>query len=481
MTAAGSARVDAARLGWPLLARYGALRMPLALAELPLYVLLPAYYGRTLGVELALVGSVLFAARLADAIADPAIGHAMDRWSARIDRRRWIRFALPVLAAGYAAMFLPPAAGDALAAWLAATSIVTYLAYSVVSIAYQAWGAELGDDPVARARVTATREGFGLAGVLAAAALLTPERVPVLVAAFAALAAVAGVLIGRVPPSTGSGGRTEGRARPGTAAGHAGPAAPGTAAASAGAATPDTATAPAGRTTPSPGASPAGGAGAWREVLDNRHFRWLLAAFVLNGVATAIPATLVLFFVRDVLGASESQAAGFLVAYFLCGALGMPLWVWIAKRAGLRNAWLLGMAFAVLAFAWALALSRGDTTGFLAVCVLTGLALGADLALPSALLAGVIDDAGHRGRHEGTYFGVWNLATKLNLALAAGIGLPLLAALGYVPGRGGGTVALGLAYAALPSALKLAAGLVVLLAPLPEATPSPGLSGGTSR
>lgn len=440
MTAAGSARVDAARLGWPLLARYGALRMPLALAELPLYVLLPAYYGRTLGVELALVGSVLFAARLADAIADPAIGHAMDRWSARIDRRRWIRFALPVLAAGYAAMFLPPAAGDALAAWLAATSIVTYLAYSVVSIAYQAWGAELGDDPVARARVTATREGFGLAGVLAAAALLTPERVPVLVAAFAALAAVAGVLIGRVPD-----------------------------------------TAPAGRTTPSPGASPAGGAGAWREVLDNRHFRWLLAAFVLNGVATAIPATLVLFFVRDVLGASESQAAGFLVAYFLCGALGMPLWVWIAKRAGLRNAWLLGMAFAVLAFAWALALSRGDTTGFLAVCVLTGLALGADLALPSALLAGVIDDAGHRGRHEGTYFGVWNLATKLNLALAAGIGLPLLAALGYVPGRGGGTVALGLAYAALPSALKLAAGLVVLLAPLPEATPSPGLSGGTSR
>lgn len=440
MTAAGSARVDAARLGWPLLARYGALRMPLALAELPLYVLLPAYYGRTLGVELALVGSVLFAARLADAIADPAIGHAMDRWSARIDRRRWIRFALPVLAAGYAAMFLPPAAGDALAAWLAATSIVTYLAYSVVSIAYQAWGAELGDDPVARARVTATREGFGLAGVLAAAALLTPERVPVLVAAFAALAAVAGVLIGRVPASSG-----------------------------------------AGRTSPSPGASPAGGAGAWREVLDNRHFRWLLAAFVLNGVATAIPATLVLFFVRDVLGASESQAAGFLVAYFLCGALGMPLWVWIAKRAGLRNAWLLGMAFAVLAFAWALALSRGDTTGFLAVCVLTGLALGADLALPSALLAGVIDDAGHRGRHEGTYFGVWNLATKLNLALAAGIGLPLLAALGYVPGRGGGTVALGLAYAALPSALKLAAGLVVLLAPLPEATPSPGLSGGTSR
>ena len=34
----------------------------------------------------------------------------------------------------------------------------------------------------------------------------------------------------------------------------------------------------------------------------------------------------------------------------------------------------------------------------------------------------------------GAYFGLWTLATKLNLALAAGIALPLLAALGYLPG-----------------------------------------------
>jgi hypothetical protein len=38
------------------------------------------------------------------------------------------------------------------------------------------------------------------------------------------------------------------------------------------------------------------------------------------------------------------------------------------------------------------------------------------------------------GQHEGAYFGWWNFATKLNLALAAGLALPLLALLGYAPG-----------------------------------------------
>ena len=58
----------------------------------------------------------------------------------------------------------------------------------------------------------------------------------------------------------------------------------------------------------------------------------------------------------------------------------------------------------------------------------------------------------------GAYFGLWTFANKMNLALAAGIALPLLAALGYTPGapdapRG----ALAFVYAGLPCLLKLGA------------------------
>lgn len=67
-------------------------------------------------------------------------------------------------------------------------------------------------------------------------------------------------------------------------------------------------------------------------------------------------------------------------------------------------------------------------------------------------------------RATGAYFGVWTLATKANLALAAGIALPLIAALGYEPGARDPQAlrALALVYAGVPCVLKAVA-LVALL------------------
>jgi Na+/melibiose symporter-like transporter len=94
--------------------------------------------------------------------------------------------------------------------------------------------------------------------------------------------------------------------------------------------------------------------------------------------------------------------------------------------------------------------------------------LGADLALPPALLAGVIALAGHSGQREGAYFGAWSWATKMNLALAAGIALPLLEWLGYLPGAVSrdGVHALAVGYAVIPCGLKLLAAVILWNAPL---------------
>ena len=128
-------------------------------------------------------------------------------------------------------------------------------------------------------------------------------------------------------------------------------------------------------------------------------------------------------------------------------------------RSGLARAWLAGMVLAVVTFAWAALLGAGDVVAYTAVCVASGIALGADLTLPGALLAGVIQRAGHGQRLEGAYFGWWNFCTKLNLALAAGIALPLLSVFGYTPGSRSPQAlqALTLAYCLLPCALKLLA------------------------
>jgi Na+/melibiose symporter-like transporter len=304
-----------------------------------------------------------------------------------------------------------------LLAWCAATLALAYFAYSVLAVLHQAWGARLGGDEAQRARIVSWREGLALAGVLMASVLPSLAGIGFTALAFAALLAVGIVLLHQAPA-----------AQP----------------------------APLGR----PQAQPDAGL-PWQ----GSAFRRLMAVYLVNGIASAVPATLVLFFIRDRLQAAAFEPL-FLASYFAAGALSMPLWVRLVRRLGLARAWQLGMGLAVAAFVWAALLGAGDVAGFTAVCIASGVALGADLALPGALLAGVVQRAGHGGRLEGAYFGWWNFATKLNLALAAGIALPVLAAFGYTPGAQDAQAlqALTIAYCLLPCALKLlAAGLLHLV------------------
>ncbi len=408
-TSAGSAWQG----GWLQGLRYGALGLPLAFVALPLYVILPNHYASTFGIPLATLGALLLVARLFDAVADPWIGRLVDRWFTQSMARVLAAAALVavVLALGFRGLFFPPVQGQtALLVWCAALLGVTYLSYSVLSVLHQAWGARLGGDEVQRARIVSWREGLALLGVLLASMLPAVAGLSAASIVFALTLGAAWVLLRRAP-------------------------APQVEAA---------VVAPSGVRSISPLATPA--------------FRRLLAIYLVNGVASAVPATLVLFFIRDKLQAQAFEPL-FLASYFAAGALSMPLWTRAVVRFGLARTWLAGMVLAIATFAWATLLGAGDVAAYTAVCVASGVALGADLTLPGALLAGVIQRAGHAQRLEGAYFGWWNFATKLNLALAAGIALPLLGAFGYTPGSRDGAAlqALTLAYCLLPCVLKLAA------------------------
>ena len=402
----GALRFTAAE-GW----RYGLLGLPLAFVALPLYVLLPNHYARDFGLPLAALGALLLAVRLLDAVLDPWIGRACDRLFARspVAVLRLGRIAAVLLAGGFALLFFPPVRAEgSLLAWAAACLVVTSLAFSALAIGHQSWGAMLGGDGPMRSRVVAWREASGLLGVLLASVLP-------LLAGFAVTSGVLALALGFACLAWSQAPRPQ----------------------------------------PAPHALQA----PWQLPWRTRSFRRLLAVFLLNGIASAVPATLVLFFVQDHLQASAAMEPLFLGAYFLCAAAAIPAWLALVPRIGLERTWLAGMLLAVLAFAGAAFLRAGDAPGFLLVCLLSGAALGTDLALPGALLAGVIAAAGHRGQAEGAYFGWWNCAGKLNLALAAGLALPLLGLAGYIPGTRAPDAlqALVLAYCVLPCLLKLAA------------------------
>ena len=406
--------MSVALTGRQLLA-YGALGLPLAGAALPIYVHLPNLYGGMLGMNLAILGLVLLAARLADAFVDPLLGALNDR----VQRPgAMVAAGAALLAVGVLLAFNPPhkgqAGGDMLWLWLSIALVPAYLGYSLASVSYLAWGSLLGRTPHERTQVSAFREGFGLAGVVLASVLpaVLAARIDEGLARFSVTFAVAALLCAAIT----------------------------------------LAFAPA--ASPPPGRH-APGLRAMLAQFSNAAFRRLFAVFMLNGIASALPATLVLFFVADALRL-PGDGGFFLAVYFVAGAASLPLWVAVSHRIGKRAAWSAAMAGSVIAFAGAFALGAGDRAGFTAVCALSGLALGADLALPPAMLADAIRNAGHEGR-AGAYFGAWTFATKLNLAIAAGVALPLLALLGYVPGEPASVRPLYYAYCLLPCALKIAA------------------------
>jgi len=417
-------------LGWRQGLRYGLMGLPLAFVALPLYVILPNHYAREFGMPLAVLGGVLLATRLLDAFIDPLLGRLSDRLYRRsLDAVLWFGAAACVLMAlGFALLFFPPTREPGgLLAVSAVLLMLTYAAFSAVTIAHQSWGALLGGDAVQQSRIVAWREGLGLLGVVLAAIVPALLGLPATVLLFW-LALAAGWLAWLRAPHP---------------ARHAAPA----------------------RNSAAP---------LWLP-FRRAAFRRLLAVFVVNGIASAVPATLVLFFVQDRLQAAKVLEPLFLGTYFLCAALSMPLWLQGVRRFGLAPCWLGGMLLSVAVFVGASLLGEGDAFVFILICALSGLALGADLALPGALLAGVMARAGDLGQVQGAYFGWWNFATKLNLALAAGVALPVLGLFGYMPGARDPQAlqALTVAYCLLPCALKLlAASLLYALIIRPSRRPT---------
>jgi len=414
---------------------YGLMGFPLAFAALPLYVILPNHYAREFGVPLATLGAVLLGARLFDAFIDPALGRLTDRLFARSTAAVLALGAAAalVLAIGFALLFFPLVSEPgALVVWATAMLMLTYAGYSALSVAHQSWAAMLGGNEAQRSRIVAWREGLGLLGVVTASVLPVLLGLPVTTGVFFAALAIGWWGWQR-------------SVRPVTLTQHAASEKP---------------TAP---------------TSVWQP-FRQASFRRLLAVFMLNGIASAIPATLVLFFIQDKLAAPASFEPLFLGSYFLCAALSIPLWLAVVKRIGLARSWLVGMVLAMSVFVWASQVGDGQILAFALICALSGVALGADLALPSAMLAGVIQNSrapASSGQPTdvadpgtGAYFGWWSFATKLNLALAAGLALPLLDLFGYAPGvRDAAALnALVVAYCVLPCVLKaLAAGALYLL------------------
>ena len=412
-----------------LLLAYGLPGLPIALLLLPLTVYLPVYYAEDLGLGLAVVGLVLLAARLWDLVTDPLIGLLSDHSPFATGRRRpWILLGTPLVILGAWFLLLPggPVTWSGLLIW----SIVLYTGLTLVVLPYLALGAELSPGYHERTRIAAYREAFVVVGTLVAVSLplvageARGDALGLLFWILAAVLPVAALLLLMLVP--------EPRVT---------------------------------RPRPQP----------WRQSLrvlgENRPFRRLIIAYLLNGVAGGLPAGLFFLFVDHVLDAPD-RAGLLLVVYFAAAVASLPLWLAASRRFEKHRSWIFAIAIACLAFIWVPLLDAGDVAWFLVICLITGVCLGADLVLPASMQADVVDlDRLRSGRQRaGLLFSLWAMATKLALALSIGIAFPLLDLAGFQEGASDQTettlLALGLLYGLLPVVFKLAAAALVWRFPI---------------
>lgn len=135
---------------------YALPMVPAAVLHTPALSMLPALYAKHGGIDLVVIGIILAATRVLDAVTDPLIGNLSDRTRSRIGARKpWLIAGTILCCVGTWFWFRPgPDTG-----WVhfLTWSTVVYLGWTLFEIPHAAWLCELTRDYAGRARLSSFR------------------------------------------------------------------------------------------------------------------------------------------------------------------------------------------------------------------------------------------------------------------------------------------------------------------------------------
>lgn len=402
-----------------VLFNYAFIALPLSFAGLPLYIHIPDLYSTQFGLSVGALGIALLLIRIFDAVQDPFIGYIADKASKKNILLLCIGIAL--LVTGMTGLLAGPPTTTIAIVWFSIFMLCATAGFSIVTILINMMGGFWKNTYQQRARISSWREGFGLCGLLLAALLpaMLQTKLEIrdsfmaLLIVFIALIFIASLFFYRFVREYP---HHEEEQR---------------------------------------NASQARSIFALFQIIKGADKSFFILSF-LSFTAASIPAVLVMFFIRDYLNA-ESFTAIFLALYFISGAAFMPVWSKLAQKYDLYHIWLYAMCATVLTFIFAVFLTPEDIFAYGAICVLSGIALGADLALPPAIIAERITK--RKAKHQASqYYAALTLLPKLSMAIAAGVSFITLEFIGFKADANNSSQALTallLLYALAPCIIKM--------------------------
>ena len=404
--------------------------LPLAALYFSIFVFLTEFYATAYGIQLAVLGFVYIFIRLLDAFSDPVVGVLSDKIKTRFGQRvPWVLVGCPIFLFSVWKLFVPDSAIEVDVYYLIFWLISATTGWTILYTPYQALGAELSDDYNEKARITFFRETFALIGTVVASVLysigwennssivklgIEPAQGLQQIIVFSTIVLLVAMvfLTSFVREKVKFGITVDGL----------------------------------------------GIAELWNSFRTEKLYQRLLLSYFLNGAANGFPPALFVFFVTYKL--EEAAFSGvLLLCYFLAAIFGAPFWLYLSKRMEKHRLWCLAMIYASVIFLFVLLLGTGDLVGFFLICVFTGFALSADLALPPAIQADLVDLEFLRSkkRRTGAFFAFWGLAAKAAVAIATGTALIFLSVAGFDPTKensGETLFYLSLIYAGAPIVLK---------------------------
>lgn len=401
------------------LVRYGSLALPVAFAGFPLYVLAPDFYATQYQISLSSLAFVIFVLRLIDSFQDPLLGYISDQY--RQYTLKSIILASILLPLSIYGLFQTDYVAPLLMFCL--FMVLATSAFSLLSINLYAQGALWGKNQYEQTRISSYREAFAVIGLLISIVLphgliryFDIQQSYVIYALILSILMLVALFLFL----------------------------------------------------------------SWSKLNHKRdlrelnykqtshplaHFKKLshpskpfFVIYFLSFFASSFPAVLIIFFVRDFLDL-ETYIGLFLCLYFLSGLLSIPFWKQLSRIKNEYKTWLYAMLFASFCFVGVLFLEKGDLWQYCIICILTGIAFGADLIFPPSLLANYI----HTQNTEDSMFSQYSYLTfimKISFASASVLAFLLLDIFKFQPmGQNTQSALWGLKiiYALLPSIIKITA------------------------
>lgn len=371
-----------------------------SLLFVPVMAVFPTLYEKYYAVSFAAIGIAMTLSRSLDSVIDPIVAYLSDRTHSPLGARKpWLIAGAVLAVLGVYKLFLPTGKPDAV--YFLIWSTVVYLAWSIMQVPHDAWGAEISGEYHERSRIftfkgTAGQIGgfvflgspiilstwFGFESTeMTPAVMHVVGTVSLVLLPLTILAAVIFV------PQTRRIHNAEIDFK-----------------------------------------------GTLRVVAENRPYRLFLLIFGIQGLAFGIYAALLFPFIEGFLRIGDKFSL-IMVVTSLFALASMPAWLWAAKKFGKHQAWAVGSALTNLVLLGWLFVPSGPAAlvptlvisafyGFFSSC--------AAVCYPSIL--GDINDYGllkSRANRAGTYFAGVALLVKLTSAVGGGLALALVGAFGF--------------------------------------------------